>query len=324
MAIVTPHRVETAEVAGLSACVLYDDAADMRATFLPPAGMLCASLVHAGEELLWQGEGVDVYARTRAFMGIPFLHPWANRLARFGYRAGGHDVLLDPGSPLLLIDDHGLPIHGLLTGRAWSVSELGADSDRARLVAAFDFDGPELLAAFPFPHRLEMEVQLGGGALDVGVTVTATGDEPVPISFGFHPYLRIPGMPRGDWEVAFPVSRHLLTDERQIPTGETEAATPISGRVGNRTWDDGFDRLAGHAFQLRGAGRTITMEFAEGYPVTQIFAPPREEYLCVEPMTATANALDGPDDALAWASRGRPYTATFRIVTSWCQWTGTG
>jgi aldose 1-epimerase len=249
-------------------------------------------------------------------MGIPFLHPWANRLARFGYRARGHDVALDPESPLLLIDEHGLPIHGVLTGRAWSVSELGADDDCARLLAKFDFDDPELLSAFPFPHRVEMEVQLGDGALQVRVTVTPTGDEPVPIAFGFHPYLRIPGVSRADWEIGFPVCRHVGIDPMEIPTGETEAVAPISGRVGNRTWDDEFDRLEGRAFHLRGAGRSITVDFAEGYPVAQIFAPPEQEYLCIEPMTARANALAGPDDALAWTAPGDTYSATFRIVPS--------
>jgi hypothetical protein len=42
-------------------------------------------------------------------MAVPFLYPWANRLDGFHYRAGGHDVTLDPASPLVLLDEHGLP-----------------------------------------------------------------------------------------------------------------------------------------------------------------------------------------------------------------------
>jgi len=99
-------------VAGLRAWRLSDDEAALHTTWVPGAGMLGASLVHRGQEMLWQGAGVRGYARERKFMGIPFLHPWANRLSDFGYRAGGHDVVLDPASPLLLLDDHGLPIHG--------------------------------------------------------------------------------------------------------------------------------------------------------------------------------------------------------------------
>lgn len=60
-----------------------------------------------------------------------------------------------------------------------------------RLLATFEFDRPELLAAFPFRHRIEMDIELAGGMLQVTTTLSATGDEPVPIAFGFHPYLQI-------------------------------------------------------------------------------------------------------------------------------------
>src|SRR4051794_24446438 len=105
-------RVSHTHVAGLPAVVLHDDAADLHGAWVPGAGMLGASLVHRGEELLWQGAGVAAYASDRAFAGIPFLHPWANRLGGLAYRAGGHDVELDCDAPVLLFDDNGLPIHG--------------------------------------------------------------------------------------------------------------------------------------------------------------------------------------------------------------------
>jgi aldose 1-epimerase len=310
------HRIEETHADRLRAWVLHDDAADLHATWVPDAGMLGASLVHQGEELLWQGAGAGAYAKTRGFMGIPFLHPWANRLDHFGYRVGGGDVVLDPTSPLLLLDDNGLPIHGLLSAtHLWSVREAAAGRNGARLVAVLDFDHPELLAAFPFPHRLEMEVELGGGALQVGITLTATGDRPVPIAFGFHPYLRLPGAPRAEWEISLPVRRRLLHDDRMLPTGSTQLVRPIEGTIGDRTWDDGFDRLDSPAvFELRGGGRTVQIDFAAGYPVAQIFAPPGQEYVCIEPMSAPVNALAGPARALPLVRPGERHTASFRIA----------
>ena len=172
----TSYRIDTAHVTGLRASVLHDDAADVHATWVPGAGTLGASLVHRGHELLWQGAGVGAYAEERAFMGVPFLHPWANRLDGYHYRAGGHDVTVDPASPLALLDEHSLPIHGVLTAsRRWSVREAVAGSDRAQLIAWLDFAAPELLDAFPFPHRVEMEVRLSGGTLEVHTIVHAIG-----------------------------------------------------------------------------------------------------------------------------------------------------
>jgi galactose mutarotase-like enzyme len=311
------YRIEVTELSGLPAAVLHDDAAGLRATWAIGAGMLGASLVHQGEELLWQGAGVEAYVRERTFMGIPFLHPWANRLDGFDYHAGGHDVTLDPQSSLLKLD-HGLPIHGLLNASPdWSLEELSADAERARMLAALAFDSPALLAAFPFPHRVEIALEARDGVLAVTTTVTATGAEPVPVAFGFHPYLQIPGVPRAEWEVSFPVRRRLLLDSRQIPTGATEEVGPITGPIGNRTWDDGFDQIdAPRRFVVRAAPRSITIDYVDGYPNAQVFAPPGRGFICIEPMTAPANALRGPDSALRWVAPGDSHSATFRIIPS--------
>lgn len=300
----------------MTAWILHDDAADLHATWLPGAGMLGASLVHHGEELLWQGAGAGEYAQRRAFMGVPFLHPWANRLDHFGYRTGGHDVVLDPASPLLLLDDTKLPIHGLLNATPrWTVHETAADRDAARLVAVLEFDDDDLLAAFPFPHRVEMTIRLGSGALEVRVVLSTTGDRAVPVSFGFHPYLQLPGLPRAEWQVVLPVRRMLLLDDRMLPTGEKRTVAPITGPIGDRTLDDCFDRLGTPArFTVSGAGRELAIEFVEGYSTAQIFAPPGEQYICVEPMTAPVNSLSGPDSGLAWVLPGRCHSACFRIV----------
>jgi aldose 1-epimerase len=310
------YGVEETRVDGLDAVALSDSGADLRATWIPPAGMLGASLVHRGEELLWTGAGAGAYARDRAFAGIPFLHPWANRLERFGYTAGGRRVELDPASPLLLQDEHGLPIHGVLTASPWwRVERAGADAGGAHLEAALDFDRPELLAVFPFPHRVHMGVTVAGGAVTVRTTVIPTGEDAVPIAFGFHPYLRLPGLPRAAWELDLPVRRRLLHDARLIPTGAGEPTAPIAGSVGARTWDDGFDGFALPArFAVRGASRTLAVEHVEGYPVTQVFAPPGQEYVCLEPMTAPANALAAAPAGLSWVAPGGRHTAGFRIV----------
>src|SRR5436305_1166433 len=64
------------------------------ADFVPGANLVCCSVRHHGAELLHQGEGVRAYAERGKTMGIPLLHPWANRLASRTYRAAGKEVTL--------------------------------------------------------------------------------------------------------------------------------------------------------------------------------------------------------------------------------------
>lgn len=57
-------------------------AGTLEATFVPRLGMVAASLRHAGVELLDGRGGLRAYRDSGAVMGVPLLHPWANRLAR--------------------------------------------------------------------------------------------------------------------------------------------------------------------------------------------------------------------------------------------------
>src|SRR5947209_14041982 len=121
--------------------------------------------------------------------------------------------------------------------------DVSADDGRARLAASLEFDRSELLEMFPFQHRVELEIELSGGELQVCTTLTNVGTEPLPVAFGFHPYLQMPGVARRQWVVAFPVRHRLLLDKRLIPTGDAESVHPLAGPVGDRTWDDAFDRI---------------------------------------------------------------------------------
>ena len=66
-------------------------AADYEATFLPTAGMLGTSLRYRGEEYVAWPRTLDAF-RAGAMTALPLVHPWGNRLGRWGYRAAGRRV----------------------------------------------------------------------------------------------------------------------------------------------------------------------------------------------------------------------------------------
>ena len=172
------------------------------------------------------------------------------------------------------------------------------------------------MAAFPFPHELHIQAELKDGTLTVATILLSTGDVPVPVSFGWHPYLRLPGVPRAEWLVELPVRRRPLLDERGLPTGETEPVSIQPGPLGDRTYDDHFIELERPAvFALEGGGRRIELEFGQGYPFAQVYAPPPtgdEPYVCFEPMTAPVNALIS-GDGLRSVPPGGSFRADFTV-----------
>jgi galactose mutarotase-like enzyme len=312
-----PPAHETTEILfeGYRARALISHAAGVEAVFTPQIGMLGCSLTHNGEELLGQRGGLPRYEATGSTMGIPLLHPWANRLAGQSYTVAGRTVDVPAGSPLIRTDPNGLPIHGVVNASPhWEVMAAGADDTTAGLSARLDFGAqPELLEAFPFPHELRIDVTLRGATLAIRTVLTATGDGPVPVAFGYHPYIVLPGVPRTDWHVEVPTTRRLVLDERMIPTGAVEDVAPHDGPLGDRTFDDGYAGIEdGTRFALTGGGRRIELELADGYPFAQVYAPAGEELIAFEPMTAPTNALASGQD-LQFAEPGKPVSATFAI-----------
>ena len=323
----------------LATVSLRDERAELEATFVPGANMLCCSLRHRGEELLAQNSGVSAYAQRGKTMGIPLLYPWANRLAAFDYSVAGRAVRVPHDPTWIALDDNGLPIHGVIGGRlGWELTKtpgpdakpgpdtaagtnarsgIGAQSLAATL--SWSEAEPQLFGVFPFRHDLLYEARLSEGRLEIEVTVHACGEDAVPLAFGFHPYLA-PGGPREQWQIELPAMRHLELDRRQIPLGiEDPASGPQRFELGEREFDDGFDVGASPApapdpvrFGVTAGARRLELEFLRGYPYAQVYAPLSGHFVCFEPMTAPANALRS-GDGLRLLAPGERYRAGFSL-----------
>jgi galactose mutarotase-like enzyme len=269
---------------------------DLAARFATHVGMVGCSLRHKGEEVLGLGGGLDAYIGDGKVFGIPLLYPWANRLGGWSYTAAGRHVELDRGSPLLHGDEHCLPIHGALAATSdWEV----VAADESRLVAALDFaKHPDLLAVFPFPHRLELAVRVEADRLTFTTTITAGSSSAVPVSFGFHPYLSPPGAPREEWFVELPSRSELVLDGYGLPTGVRREHPEETFALGDRTFDDLFALPGERCFSVAAAGRRATVEMVSGFAYAQVFAPADQPVICFEPMTAPVNALRSHDGLL--------------------------
>ncbi len=271
--------------------------------------MTGVSLRFRGREYLALPGGVDAL-RAGHTAGLPLLAPWANRLASWRYRAAG--VTVDLAGQPLHTDDHGLPIHGLLVGApGWKVGTRRAHGGSARIQAEVAVDSP----AFPFPHRIEVAVTAHDERLVIDTTIVPTGRRRVPIAFGWHPYLRVPGSPRARWQLDLPARRHLVLDERGIPTGEERREPAEHGAVGRRLLDDlytlGRDRRL--AF-VGDDGASVELRPGAGYPYAQVWVPPGRPFAALEPMAQATNALAGGNPPLV--EPGDAFSARFTLAVS--------
>jgi galactose mutarotase-like enzyme len=281
-------------------------AGELAAAFLPDLGMTGVSLRCHGREHLALPGGLPAL-RAGATLGLPLLAPWANRLGSRRYQAAGVDV--DLAGLRLGTDGNGLPIHGLLVGRpGWRLDRRWPRRGRAGFRAAIDVDAP----AFPFPHRIEVSVGADDHQLTLDTTIIPTGHRRVPVAFGWHPYLRLPGTPRSRWHLRLPARTHRALDALGLPTGEARAEAREAERIGRRTFDDLY--LLGRDRRLAlvaDDGTSITVRSGPGYPYAQVWVPPGRPFAALEPMTAATNSLVAGTAPLV--EPGDAFTARFTI-----------
>ena len=253
-------------LAGPTATVLVD----------PEAGGRIAQLTVDGLDLL--RERRDDPMQWGSFPMAPF----AGRLrqGRFTWRGQTHDLPTN-------LPPHA--IHGTTFDRPWRV----AASDERSAVLEID-----LVEPWPLGGRVVQELLLEDDRLHLRMEVHC-GDEPMPVSCGWHPWFRRQigrGRPA---ELEFEAEAMYLRDDEGLPTGALVPPPPPP-------WDDCFPytEIALPPL-LRWPGALELAIDSRGSDFV-VFTEP-EDALCVEPQT-------GPPDALnldpATAAPGDPEVIT--------------
>ena len=172
----------------------------------------------------------------------------------------------------------------------------------------------EEFLGLPLAHTLEITVSVASGRLRIVTSVHASGGCEVPVSFGWHPYWRVPGG-RDSWNVEFPEVAHLQLDRRGLPTGRAQPEARHAIVLAGQEFDDLYAFAGpGRSVTLTGARRRLRLDFDAGYPYLQVFAPGDGRFCCVEPMTAPTNALVNGDHRVVPA--GATFSATFSATVT--------
>ena len=232
--------------------------------------------------------------------GVPFLAPWANRLDGDSYWVNGKQYTLNASLANFHRDSNGKPIHGLLRySRDWELVSAEADAASAQVTSRLDFGlHPDLMAQFPLAHTIFMTYRLSGARLEVETVLQNQAAGPLPVAIGYHPYFQLNDTPRDQWKVHLAARSHLALNEQLIPTGERK---PIEFRdphlLQDGPLDDVFSDLIrgtdGRArFRVQGREQSITVSYGPKYPVAVVFAPPGQNFICFEPMTAVTDAFN--------------------------------
>jgi len=294
-------------VDGVGVLRLRDAARRTEVAIAPSIGNNAFEFAVDGRNYLWSPFALGKLGAKPVFFGNPLMAPWANRLDTHSFRANGRRYLLNRELGNYPLDDSGFPVHGLLVNsRAWKVSELAAGPEGAVATCRLEFwRHPDLMAQFPFAHTMAVTHRLKDGVLEVETVLENHALEPMPVSLGYHPFFRLHDAQRESWNTHFPAAEEMPLSATYFPTGTMiplglPEPAPFSSLKSVYVLPRLHARADGRAeFWVQGKAERITLVQGPKFPVSVIYAPAGEDYICFEPMTATINALNPPANGRA-------------------------
>jgi len=226
---------------------------DVSAKIAPARGGLVSDLRVAGKQVLYLDRASFDDETKNVRGGIPILFPYAGKLQDGILKAAGTQM----GQ------------HGFGRNRKWEVKEQKTWQLRMALVAE-DVDRK----AYPFSFEVEQTCTILPRGLLVELCVLNTGDKPMPVSPGWHPYFSCPAAEKGKLRTSVTgVDTNQFSNEREFDFG---TVAPPNGRA---------------SFQVPQLG-ALTLSFAPEMRHMQFWSQPGKDFVCLEPFTGPNNTIN--------------------------------
>ena len=211
------------------------------------------------------------------------LVPYANRIAEGRFRFAGKTYALPPNHP-----GFSQALHGLGWVKPWTVTE--ETGDTAVLTCSHRAD-----VHWPWDWSAMQRFEVSEHALRISLQLINTSRQAMPSGLGLHPYL----IRRPDDVLRFEAEGLWHNDEAMLPVRAVPADALgdfAGGAVPARhsLIDNCYYGWAGTADW----GESVTVK-ARGSSFLHVFAPPGEDFICLEPTSQMPNALNQPDFAQA-------------------------
>lgn len=234
------------------------------------------------------------------------LVPFSNRVALGRFMAAGREVVLAPNFPGT---DHPHPLHGFGWLAQWDVIAL----DERHAVLEHRYAGGE----WPWPYVAEQRLDLYDDGLEMSLSVTNLGHDPMPAGLGFHPYFPrqadtlYHGLHRGEWR----------NDPTGLPLAQEISPTPQDwwhgSPVGCRAVDTLYTNRHG-GLRIEWPSRRLALKIAPSatLPHTVVYSPTGMDYFCVEPVSHMTNAVnmdDGTETGLRYISPGEVFMGSVEL-----------
>ena len=271
--------------------LLVDHEAKARVVLAPTRGGMVTRFIVSDTNVLFLDADTLRDATKNVRGGIPVLFPIAGRLAEDKYQVDGAPFTLKQ--------------HGFARNMPWAIVDQATDGG-ARLGLALTATAMTR-AQYPFEFRLAITYILSEGRLTVQTRVTNLGERNMPIHPGLHPYFQLADHNKSEARV--------VTDATQAFDNRTGAVVALREPI-----DLAADVVDMHVLDhwprtvrlTRPGDRDLDLSLGVPDRVLVVWTERGRDFVCVEPWTARANALN--DGTATQVLPGGTHETSFTIA----------
>ncbi len=234
--------------------------------------------------VLWEVEFSEL--KNNVFGKNDVLFPFPNRTDRGIFEFQNRDYRFPLNEP-----ENNNAIHGFLRNEAFRVSSTNVEPDGAEISLIHESKGKPY---FPFPFHFMVRYKWKlDGFFEVNFSVMNTGEGPFPFGLGWHPYFDVRTSRLEDVTVYLPELKEFSLNERFLPTGGTKVIKKQRWRPQNRFFNATYQVLSTpKSYMIEADKLTVRITTSENLSFLQLYTPPDEGVLALEPMSCCVNALN--------------------------------
>lgn len=237
----------------------------------------------------------DHWPKAGAFPMVPF----SNRLPT-------GELLLRDQALRLRCGPQGHPVHGFGHRRAWRLIARTVSSCSSQ----FTHDGQS--EGWPWPFEAKQDVTLCESGIEVSLSITNGGQDPMPAGLGWHPY-----HPTTSFAPGAQLHAQATAVRNMDATGRVAASHPFDEHLDlNLARTVALERWAG-TFNIPLRAQRSLQVATTGVHHLAVHRPQTGDYVCAEPITVLPGTLLGPENTSVLAAG-----STQRI--SWRVWLSGG
>ena len=273
--------------------ILTDAQTNSQLEVVPERGGIITKWRVNGQEIFYLDEERFTNPELSVRGGNPILFPICGNLPDNTYTYQGKNYTLKQ--------------HGFARDLPWQVTDQ-VTKDRASLTVVLN-SNEQTRAVYPFDFELAFTYQMQGNILEVQQNYTNKSSEPMPFSFGFHPYFAISDKTQLEFEIPSNEYQDQKTKEMHSFNGNFD--------FNRDEIDVALKQLTSQSASVTDHSRKLklTLDYDDAFPILVFWTLKGKDFYCLEPWSAPRNSIN-TGEHLTVLEPGASYSASFKLTAN--------